>query len=307
MTLYLRLGAEVAAALEEGRPLVALESSVVAHGLPRPENLSAADAMLSAVRQEGAVPAMVALIDGHLHVGLSDEEVERLATTDKVAKVGRRDLATTLAARALGATTVSATMIAARLAGIRFFATGGIGGVHRNWQSHPDISSDLAELSRTPVAVIASGAKSILDIPATLEALESLGIPVIGYRTTRFPAFYVANGGVSLNQSAEDSVKLARIAAAQWSLLPEGGLLIANPPPAESALDAATLESLTAQALREAEEKGVAGSAVTPYLLGRLHDLSGGKTRACNVALLLSNARLAAQVAREFNTLEHIS
>lgn len=307
MTLYLRLGAEVAAALEEGRPLVALESSVVAHGLPRPENLSAADAMLSAVRQEGAVPAMVALIDGHLHVGLSDDEIERLATTDDVAKVSRRDLATTLATRALGATTVSATMIAARLAGIRFFATGGIGGVHRNWQSHPDISSDLAELSRTPVAVIASGAKSILDIPATLEALESRGIPVIGYRTTRFPAFYVADSGFSLDHSAEDSVKLARIAAAQWSLLPDGGLLIANPPPTESALDAATLESWTAQALREAEEKGVAGAAVTPYLLSRLHELSGGKTRACNVALLLSNARLAAQVAREFNTLEHIS
>jgi len=307
MTLYLRLGAEVAAALEEGRPLVALESSVVAHGLPRPENLSAADAMLSAVRQEGAVPAMVALIDGHLHVGLSDDEVERLARTDDVAKVSRRDLATTLATRALGATTVSATMIAARLAGIRFFATGGIGGVHRNWQSHPDISSDLAELSRTPVAVIASGAKSILDIPATLEALESRGVPVIGYRTTRFPAFYVADSGFSLDHSAEDSVKLARIAAAQWSMLPDGGLLIANPPPTESALDAATLEAWTAQALREAEEKGVAGAAVTPYLLSRLHELSGGKTRACNVALLLSNARLAAQVARDFNALEHIS
>ena len=165
----------------------------------------------------------------------------------------------------------------------------------------------LAELSRTPVAVIASGAKSILDIPATLEALESRGIPVIGYRTTRFPAFYVADSGFSLDHSAEDSVKLARIAAAQWSLLPDGGLLIANPPPTESALDAATLEAWTAQALREAEEKGVAGAAVTPYLLRRLHELSGGKTRACNVALLLSNAHLAAQVAREFNTLEHIS
>ena len=307
MTLYLRLGAEVAAALDEGRPLVALESSVVAQGLPQPENLSAADAMLSAVRQEGAVPAMVALIDGHLHVGLNENEVERLATTDGVAKVSRRDLAASLAVHSLGATTVSATMIAARLAGIRFFATGGIGGVHRNWQNHPDVSSDLAELARTPVAVVASGAKSILDIPATLEALESRGVPVVGYRTTRFPAFYVADSGFGLTHQADDSAKLARIAAAQWSLLPDSGLLIANPPPPESALEAAALEAWTAEALREAEEKGVAGAAVTPYLLGRLHELSGGKTRTCNVALLLSNAHLAAQVARQFNALEHIS
>ncbi len=307
MTVYLRLGAEVSAALDEGQPLVALESSVVAHGLPRPENLSAAEAMLSAVRQEGAVPAMVALMDGHLHVGLSDEEVERLATADHVVKVSRRDIAATLAAHSLGATTVSTTMVAARLAGIRFFATGGIGGVHRNWQSHPDVSSDLAELARTAAAVIASGAKSILDIPATLEALEGLGVPVIGYRTARFPAFYVADSGFGLHHQADDSAKLARIAAAQWSLLPDSGLLIANPPPAESALDPAALEAWTAEALREAEAKGVAGAAVTPHVLGRLHELSGGKTRACNVALLLSNARLAAQVARDFNALEHIS
>ncbi len=307
MTLYLRLGAEVAAALQNGQPLVALESSVVAHGLPRPENLSAAEAMLSAVRQEGAVPAMVALMDGHLHVGLSDDEVERLATTDDVAKVSRRDLAATLAAHSLGATTVSATMVAARLSGIRFFATGGIGGVHRNWQNHPDVSSDLAELSRTAVAVIASGAKSILDIPATLEALEGLGVPIVGYRTARFPAFYVADSGFGLHHQADDSAKLARIAAAQWSLLPDSGLVIANPPPAESALDPAALEAWTAEALREVEEQGVAGAAVTPHVLGRLHELSDGKTRACNVALLLSNARLAAQVARDFNALEHIS
>lgn len=307
MTLYLRLGTEVAAALDEGRPLVALESSVVAQGLPQPENLSAADAMLSAVRQEGAVPAMVALIDGHLHVGLSQDEVERLATTDGVAKVSRRDLAANLAAHSLGATTVSATMIAARLAGIRFFATGGIGGVHRNWQDHPDVSSDLAELARTPVAVVASGAKSILDIPATLEALESHGVPVVGYRTTRFPAFYVADSGFGLTHRADDSAKLARIAAAQWSLLPDSGFLIANPPPPENALDAATLEAWTAEALREAKEKGIVGAAITPHLLNRLHALSGGQTRACNVALLLANARLAAQVARKFNALEHIS
>ena len=304
MTLYLRLSAEVEAALDTDTPLVALESTVIAHGLPRPDNLEAAQAMLAAVREEGAVPAVVAVLDGHLHVGLSDEELERLADAEQVAKVSRRDLAATLASRALGATTVSATMIAARLAGIRLFATGGIGGVHRNWQARPDISADLAELARTPVAVVASGAKSILDIPATLEALESLGVPVIGYGSDRFPGFYVRDSGLALEHNADSPVAAARLLAAQWSMLPDGGVLIANPPPEAQALEREILESWVAEAEREAEQQGVTGPALTPFLLAWLHQASGGRTQSCNVALLVANAHLAAQIAKEFNDLE---
>lgn len=307
MTLYLRLSAEVEAALDSDTPLVALESTVIAHGLPRPANLEAAQAMMAAVREEGAVPAMVALNDGHLHVGLSDAELERLASSDDVAKVSRRDLAPTLASRRLGATTVSATMIAAQLAGIRLFATGGIGGVHRNWQAQPDISADLAELARTRVAVVASGAKSILNVPATLEALESLGVPVVGHATDRFPAFYLRDSGLALEHSAETPAALARIVAAQWSVLPQSGILLANPPPEEQALDRDRLEAWIEEALEEAAQQGIAGHAVTPFLLAWLHQASSGRTQSCNVALLVANARLAAQVARELNNLDRHS
>ncbi len=304
MTIYLRMSAEVEAALDRNQPLVALESTVIAHGLPHPANLEAAQAMLAAVRAEGAVPAVVAVLDGHLHVGLSDPELERLAKAGEVAKVSRRDLAATLASHALGATTVSATMIAARLAGIRLFATGGIGGVHRNWQSRPDISADLAELARTPVAVVASGAKSILDVPATLEALESLGVPVIGHATDRFPGFYLRDSGLALEHSADSPVAAARLLAAQWSMLPDSGVLIANPPPEEQALDRETLETWVAEAEKEADQRGVSGAALTPFLLAWLHQASSGRTESCNVALLVANTRLAAEIARAFNELE---
>jgi pseudouridine-5'-phosphate glycosidase len=305
MNPYLDVRPEIADALAAGHPVVALESTVISHGLPRPHNLETACKMEAAVRDEGAVPATIGLLEGRLIVGLSRAEIEVLAGAERVAKVSRRDLAAVLNSRQPGATTVAATMIIAAQAGIRIFATGGIGGVHRGAQNSFDISADLPELARTPVAVICSGAKVILDLPRTLELLETLGVPVIGYGTSEFPAFYVRESGLALDSRVDTPLEAARMIAMHWALGLTSGIVVCNPPPAASSLPRKQVESLIETALKSAEAAGIQGKAVTPFLLDHLAKASGGKTLQTNIALLINNARVAAQIAVAHSSLGH--
>jgi pseudouridine-5'-phosphate glycosidase len=294
---------DVAAALQAGRPIVALESTVIAHGLPRPQNLETARAMEAAVREEGAIPATIAIMEGCLVVGLSSEQLATLAATDGIAKVSRADLAAVRAARQSGATTVAATALIAALAGIRVFATGGIGGVHRGAELSFDISADLAEIARTPVAVVCAGAKAILDLPRTLEMLETLGVPVVGYRTSKFPAFYVEDSGLALQSRVETPAAAARLMQIHWELGLSSGIVFCNPPPAASALGKDEVDAWIAQSLQSAAAEGIRGKAVTPYLLDHLAKASHGQTLQTNIALLEHNARLAAQIAKAYSAL----
>ncbi|HTV60637.1 MAG TPA: pseudouridine-5'-phosphate glycosidase [Verrucomicrobiae bacterium] len=301
MNPYLDVRPEVAKALAGGKPVVALESTVIAHGLPRPQNFETALEMEAAIREQGAVPATVGLIKGRLVAGLSREEIQVLANSDGVAKVSRRDLAAVVVEGGFGATTVAGTMLVAAAAGIRFFATGGIGGVHRDVSASLDISNDLAELSRTPVAVICAGAKVILDLPKTLEALETLGVPVAGFGTDEFPAFYCRESGLKVDTRVDTAEEAARLLEIHWGLGMNSGAVIANPPPADAALSRAEVEGLLARALESAATQGIQGKAVTPYLLSQMAKESGGKTLRTNIALLIHNARLAAQIASAFS------
>ena len=284
----------VAAALAEGRPVVALESAFLTHGLPAPHNLEAARRMLDETRRCGALPAMIAVADGRLVVGLDDGEVESLAAAEEVAKVSRRDLGPILAAGRRGATTVAATLTAAAAAGIRVLATGGIGGVHRDAR---DVSADLPQISRTRTAVVCSGAKAVLDLRRTLETLETLGVPVVGYGTDELPAFYARRSGLPLSHRVDNAAAAAAAIAAHWRVEP-GGLVLAVPPPEESALTREELGRLVDGALAEAEESGVSGAAATPFLLARVAASSSGRSVAVNVALLANNAAVAGRVAR---------
>lgn len=293
----LDLRPRVREALDAGRPVVALESTVIAHGLPHPHNLETALGMERAIREAGGVPATVGLIAGRAVIGLSEAEIEALATSGDVAKASRRDLAALLASGATGATTVAATICLAARAGIRMMATGGVGGVHRGGEASLDVSADLYELARTPVAVVCAGAKAILDLARTLEVLESLGVPVVGFGTSEFPAFFSRESGLATPHTAATAKEAARLLEAQSALGP-GGVLIVQPPPAEHALPRAEVEGWIDAAVAEAEVAGIAGSALTPFLLERVSELSGGRTLAANVALLLENARLAAAIAR---------
>jgi len=297
MNPYLDIRREIRDALAAGLPVVALESTVISHGLPLPRNLETARQMEAAVRNAGAVPATIGLLDGRLVVGLSGAEIELLARAEHVAKVSRRDLAAVLNSRRAGATTVAATMIVAAQAGIRIFATGGIGGVHRGTQNNFDISADLNELARTPVAVICSGAKVILDLPRTLELLETLGVPVVGYGTNEFPAFYVRESRLSLDARVNSPQEAARLISVHWALGLSSGMMFCNPPPASNALGREEVESLIEAALKSAEAAGIQGKPVTPYLLDHLANASGGRTLETNIALLVSNARVAGQIA----------
>lgn len=281
--------------MRTGQPVVALESTVITHGLPRPENLKLAQALEQEVREQGAVPATVALMDGKVHVGLSSSDLDRLANEDGARKVSRRDFGIALARKEVGGTTVAGTLIVARLAGIRVFATGGIGGVHRN--TNFDISADLPELGRSPLVVVCAGAKAILDLPATLEVLETQGVPVVGYRTSEFPAFYSCESGLPVNVRIDQPEEAAAMARAGWEMGLQNALLVVQPPPAEAALKADEIEQVIEQALKEAEEKKISGAAVTPFLLDRVSALSGGASLHTNLALLRNNARLAAQIA----------
>lgn len=289
------LSAEVTRARQFGLPLVALESAVITHGLPRPENLHLAQALELVVREQGVTPATVALLDGRVQVGLNPAQLERLATEDGARKISRRDFGIALARRENGGTTVAATLIAARLAGIKVFATGGIGGVHR--KAPFDVSADLPELARSPLVVVCAGAKSILDLPATLEYLETMGVAVVGYRTDEFPAFYSRESGLPVQVRVDSPVEIAAMARAHWSLGLESAILVVQPPPVEVALPREQMETIIAQALAEAETAHVRGAAVTPFLLSRVSQLSGGASLQANLALLENNARLAALVS----------
>ena len=291
----------VADALAAAAPVVALESTLVAHGLPFPLNLDTVGEMMDTIERGGAVPALVAVLDGRIRVGLDASGLERIAGDDDIAKSGAREVPLLVATGASGATTVAGTMFCAHLAGIEVFATGGIGGVHRGASSTFDVSADLYELARTPVAVVCSGAKSILDVPATLEKLESLGVPVVGLATDRFPAFHVRDSGHAAPHSVRDAAEAARVAA---SVLAFGrtGVVIANPVPASDAMESATVERLVAQAERRARASNITGKALTPFLLDALAESSGGATLRTNRALLVDNARAAAEVARHLAT-----
>lgn len=286
---------DVRGGLEEGRPVVALESAVITHGLPWPDNLRAAQDMEAAVRAEGGIPATVALLRGRIHVGLEEAEIERLAQSPNVLKVSRRDLPVAVAQERDGGTTVAGTILIAARAGIRVMATGGVGGVHRG--DPFDVSADLPEIARTPVMVVCSGAKAILDLRATLEWLETWGVPVVGYQTGELPAFYSRESGLSLEARADTPQEAATIAHALWDSGSTGGMLLCVPCPADAARPAAEMESVIAQAVREAESEGLHGKALTPFLLKRVSNLTGGDSQVANLALLRNNARVAAQVA----------
>jgi pseudouridine-5'-phosphate glycosidase len=290
---YLQLGTEV----REGTALVALESTVISHGLPYPQNLETARALEDVVRQRGATPATIALLDGKIRVGLGQHELERLATEKDVAKVSRRDLPVVLARRGLGATTVAATMYAAYLANIKVFGTGGLGGVHRGATTTFDISADLTELARTPVIVVCAGAKSILDLSLTLEYLETQGVPVIGYRTDELPAFYTSRSGIGLEARADTPEEVARIARIKWDLGLSGGIVVAVPPPPEADLPYQEIEKAISRALAAADKAGVKGKAVTPFLLNAVRLETEGKSLETNMALLKNNVGIAAEIA----------
>jgi pseudouridine-5'-phosphate glycosidase len=305
MNDLLDLPPDVAAALAGGRPVVALESTIVSHGMPWPRNVETALAVEAEVRAQGAVPATIAIVDGRLKAGLTHDQIERLGRGGPdVAKASRRDLALLVARGATGATTVAATMFIAALAGIRVFATGGIGGVHRGAPASFDVSADLLELARTPVAVVCAGAKAILDLPLTLEVLETHGVPVIGYGTDRLPAFYTRDSDCAVDLRLDEPGEIARVMQAQWDLGLPGGLVVANPIPQAHALPRDVVDRAIDQALAEARARGVAGKAVTPFLLARVNALTGGDSLASNIALVLNNARLAAQVAVAYAALE---
>jgi pseudouridylate synthase len=299
LSSYIRLAEEVQAALEEQRAVVALESTVIAHGLPYPANIEVAQAMEATIGNEGAIPAMVGIHDGKIVIGLSQDEIERLGTARDVLKVSRRDLAVALATKHLGATTVAGTMLCASMAGIRFFATGGIGGVHRGAEQSMDISADLTELSRTPVLVVCAGAKSILDLDLTLEYLETQGVPVIGWQADEFPAFYVRSSGRRLAHRADDVSTVAAIARAQWECGLKG-LVVGCSIPEEYAMEAGPLEVATEKGLRLAQAEGIRGAATTPFLLAHVAKATGGESVEANKALLINNALWAARFAREY-------
>lgn len=296
MNKILDVRSRVRNALADDRPVVALESTVIAHGLPHPHNVDTALAMERAIRELGAVPATVGLLNGRAVVGLTESEIEALATAGDVEKVSRRDVAVVLSSGASGATTVAATIFLAARAGIGVMATGGIGGVHRGGEASLDVSADLYELARVPVAVVCAGAKAILDLPRTLEVLETLGVPVIGFRTCDFPAFYSRESGLPTPHTASSAEEIARLLGVQRALA-LGGALIVQPPPEQAALPRAEVEAWIAAALDEAGAEGVTGGAVTPFLLERVGELSEGGTLAANTALLIENARLAAKIA----------
>lgn len=293
---YITLSDEVQAALQQQRPVVALESTVIAHGLPYPANIEVAQAMEAAIRAEGAIPATVGILNGKIVIGLTQDEIQYLGTARDILKVSRRDLAVTLAKRRPGATTVAGTILCAAMAGIRFFATGGIGGVHRGAEISMDISADLTELSRTPVLVVCAGAKSILDLDLTLEYLETQGVPVIGWQTDEFPAFYVRSSGRRLAHRVDDVATIVAIARAQWECRLQG-LVVGCPIPEQYAMDPGPLEAATEEALRLARKQGIRGSATTPFLLAHVAKVTAGESVEANKALLINNAQWAARFA----------
>ena len=298
MNRYLDVSKEVRAALEAGKPVVALESTIISHGMPYPKNVETALLVEQTIRDNGAVPATIAVIGGRLKAGLSHEEIEYLGKTGRgVAKASRRDLPALVARGADGATTVATTMIIAHLAGIRIFATGGIGGVHRGAEVTMDISADLEELAHTPVMVVCAGAKSILDLGLTLEYLETKGVPVIGYGTDELPAFYTRRSGFGVDYRVDSPEELAAVFAAQRGLDYPGGMLVTNPIPEEYAMDKEVIDAAIEKALAAAKAEGIHGKETTPYLLAKVVELTGGESLESNIRLVLNNAAVAARTA----------
>ncbi|QOV09365.1 pseudouridine-5'-phosphate glycosidase [Viridibacillus arvi] len=301
MKQYLSFSEEVKAAKEKGLPIVALESTIISHGMPYPQNVITAREVEQIIRDNGAVPATIAILDGKIKIGLSDEELEVLGNSPDVAKTSRRDLAYLLATKQKGATTVAATMICAELAGIEMFVTGGIGGVHRGAETTMDISADLEELSQTNVAVVCAGAKSILDIGLTLEYLETKGVPVIGYETDLVPAFYTRESDFAVNFRADNPETVAETLRAKWDLGLKGGAVIANPIPKADAMDHDFITNIIETALQEAKENGISGKKVTPFLLGKVKELTEGKSLVANIALVKHNAVVGSKIAVALN------
>lgn len=295
------LSQEVARALRDRQPILALESTVITHGLPRPENLELALELENEVRSQGVTPATTALLEGKIRVGLNTDEIEKLANLDEVRKISRRDFAGALASKASGGTTVAGTLVAAEKVGIQTFATGGIGGVHR--QPPFDISTDLQQLGRSSVIVVCAGAKSILDLPATLEYLETMGVPVVGWGTEEFPAFYSAESGLRVSETVESAEQAAKIAIIHWRLGIRGAILVVVPPPKDVAIPIKEMDGYISSALEDAEKNNIRGQALTPYLLNKVNTISQGKSLRANLGLLKNNARIGAKIAIELNRL----
>ncbi|NLC25393.1 MAG: pseudouridine-5'-phosphate glycosidase [Fastidiosipila sp.] len=300
---YLDVRKDVLAAVEKGQAVVALESTIISHGMPYPQNIETALQCEKIIAQQGAVPATIGLIAGRLIVGLSADEIEYMGKEKDIIKVSRRDLPFVVARGGDGATTVAATMIIAALAGVKIFATGGIGGVHRKAQETFDISADLQELANTSVAVVCAGAKSILDIALTLEYLETYGVPVVGYQTDKFPAFYTRKSGYGVDYKVESAAELARAIKTKWDLNLEGGVVVANPIPEQEELDQDLINKAIESALKEAKKLGIAGKETTPFLLSKVKDITQGESLKANVALVYNNARVAADLAVELSKL----
>jgi len=300
---YIDINPEVLEALNTRKAIVALESTIISHGMPYPQNVETANKVESIVREHGAIPATIAILDGKIKIGLSAQELEIVATSKDVIKVSRRDLPIVLARKMNGATTVASTMIAAELAGIKVFVTGGIGGVHRDGQYTFDISADLIELANTNVAVVCAGAKSILDLGLTLEYLETHGVPVIGYETDELPAFYTRKSGFKLLHRADTPAELAHILKAKWDLFLKGGVVIANPIPEAYAMDYEYITESIERALIKARNKGISGKDTTPLLLAEIKEITGGKSLESNIQLVFNNAKLGAKIACEYAAL----
>ncbi len=301
---YLHIHPEVKKALSEGQPVVALESTIISHGMPYPKNVEMAKTVSKIIRENGAIPATIAIIDGVLKVGLTTEEIEFLGTSKDVVKASRRDLPFIIAKKLNGATTVATTMILANLAGVKVFATGGIGGVHRGAQETFDISADLQELANTNVAVICAGAKSILDIGLTLEYLETNGVPVVGFGADEFPAFYTRKSGFGVDYRVDSSMEVAKALKAKWDLDLKGGMVIGNPIPEEFEMDYDTITNAIETALKEAEENNITGKKVTPFLLDKVKTITAGKSLEANIELVYNNAKIAAQIAKDLSDLK---
>ena len=295
---YLKISGEVRTAVLENKAVVALESTIISHGMPYPQNYETALEVEKTVRDNGAVPATIAILKGVIHVGLNNEELEFLSTEKNILKASRRDIPVIISQKMSAATTVSATMICAKLASLKIFATGGIGGVHRNAQNTFDISADLTELAQTNIAVVSAGVKSILDIGLTLEYLETLGIPVIGYKTEEFPAFYTRESGFKVNYKLDSAIDIADMIRTKWELGLNGGVIIANPVPEVHSLDKNLIDKAIDEALIKADARGIKGKDVTPFLLSEIKNITGGKSLDSNIMLVLNNAKLAAEIAK---------
>ncbi len=301
---YLDIHPEVQEALKQEQPVVALESTIISHGMPYPQNMETARRVEQKVRDNGAVPATIAILKGRMKAGLSDSELEHLAKAGDIKKVSRRDIPYIMSGRLDGATTVASTMIVAALAGIRVFVTGGIGGVHRGASSTFDISADLTELSKTSVAVVCAGVKSILDIGATLEYLETQGVPVFGYQTGEFPAFYTRNSGFLVDQRFGETAEIAKAIKVKWDLGLNGGIVIGNPVPREFEMDKKEIDQAIERALSDAELKDVKGKEITPFLLARIVELTGTRSLQTNIELVLNNAAVGARIAQDLASLK---